>query len=407
MEPSRHSKLRIIVSGLAGLHPVGGMAWHYLQYVLGLAECGHDVYYHEDTWSWPYDPVKRANTDVGDYSAAFINSFFERYAPDLRNRWHYRHLHETSFGMSESRFREIARTADLWINVSGACFIPEDLSSTCTKVFLDTDPGYNQIVLQERPDWSPNVDQWAALVDEHDRHFTYAENINGNDCTIPKVGLHWIPTRMPAVLDCWETGPASDDAAWTTIMSWSDFPGKLRHAGTEYFNKGPEFEKLLELPSRVDTSFCVAVGGTAVPGDALTKSGWRMVDGPANTLSPCSYAEFIKRSRAEISAAKHVYVATRSGWFSDRSTCYLACGRPVVVQDTAFSKILPVGEGILSFSTLEEAAEATRQVERDYQFHAAAAREIAEEYFDSGKVLGDLLEKSFEAEPARSESLGD
>ena len=158
------SPLRIIVTGLVGLYPVGGVAWDYLQYVVGLARLGHDVYYHEDTWSWPYHPIERQVTSEGRYSAQFLAGFFRRYAPELGARWHYLHLHETSYGMTRRAFDEVARTADIFLNVSGACMFPEELSPRCVKVFLDTDPGYNQIMLSERFAWSENVDRWCASV---------------------------------------------------------------------------------------------------------------------------------------------------------------------------------------------------------------------------------------------------
>ena len=161
------SRLRIIVTGLVGLFPLGGVAWDYFQYVIGLARMGHDVYYHEDTWSWPYHPIENRNTSKGEYSAKFIADFFRKYAPDLDDKWHYLHLHEKSFGMSRSAFDEIAKTTDLFINVSGDCFIPDRLSSQCVKVFLDTDPGYNQIMLSERFAWSENVERWCSMVPCH------------------------------------------------------------------------------------------------------------------------------------------------------------------------------------------------------------------------------------------------
>ena len=144
------SKLRIIVSGLAGLQPVGGMAWHYLQYVIGLSHLGHDVYYHEDTWTWPFDPEKNRNSECGDYSAKFIAEYFEKYAPELHDHWHYLHLHEKNYGMTEQKFMDVANSADIFLNISGSNFIPDALNSRCIKVFLDTDPGYNQILLTEK-----------------------------------------------------------------------------------------------------------------------------------------------------------------------------------------------------------------------------------------------------------------
>src|SRR5262245_58837982 len=205
--------LRIIVTGLVGLYPVGGVAWHYLQYAIGLARLGHDVYYHEDTWSWPYQPLERTYTAEGSHSAGYLARFFRQYAPELLGRWHYLHLHDISFGMDRDAFDEVARTADLFLNVSGASMIPEHLSPRCVKVFLDTDPGYNQIMLHERLAWSENVERWCESVATHDRYFTYAENIHGDDCLVPTLGLNWKTTRMPIVLDLWEAAAATSPPA--------------------------------------------------------------------------------------------------------------------------------------------------------------------------------------------------
>jgi hypothetical protein len=160
-------RLRIIVAGMAAQYPVGGVAWDYLQYAIGLRRLGHEIVYHEDTWCWPYHPLSRTMTDDPAYSAAYLRDFFVCYAPELAESWHYLHLHETSFGMSRAAFDDFARTADLFINVSGGSFFPETLSPSCLKLFVDTDPGYNQIVLSERPSWSENVERWCAGVRAH------------------------------------------------------------------------------------------------------------------------------------------------------------------------------------------------------------------------------------------------
>ena len=286
----------------------------------------------------------------------------------MRERWHYLHLHETSYGMSRAAFEEIARTADLFLNVSGASMFPEQLAPGCVKIFLDTDPGYNQIMLSERFSWSENVERWCASVAAHDRHFTYAENIHGADCIIPKAGFGWKTTRMPIVLELWDKIAQSQPRAgapWTTVMTWNAFKGKLVYQGVEYKSKGSEFEKIIDLPRRVELPLQVAVGGANAPLERLARHGWSVVDGPEATLTPERYRDFIAGSRGELSTAKHVYVATRSGWFSCRSACYLAAGRPVVVQDTGFSSVIPAADGLLPFNTLDEAAESLREVEAD------------------------------------------
>lgn len=388
------SRLRIIVTGMAGLYPVGGVAWDYLQYVIGLARLGHDVYYHEDTWSWPYHPLNKTATSDGAYSAKFIADFFARYEPALNERWHYRHLNQTSYGMTPAAFDAVAKTADLFLNVSGGCTIPGKLSPQCVKVFLDTDPGYNQIMLKERFSWSENVERWCESVAAHDRHFTYAENIYGGDCLVPRLDFDWKTTRMPVVMDLWQplSASAPDRAPWTTVMTWNAFKGPLVYQGAEYKSKGAEFDKFINLPRKIPIPLKVAVGGVKAPLEKLAQSGWDVVDGPDATITPQDYQQFIAASRGEFSTAKHVYVALRTGWFSCRSVCYLASGRPVVVQDTGFTKILPCGEGLLSFQTLAEAVAALEDAEKNYSRHAKRAVEVAREYFDSAQVLPRLLE---------------
>lgn len=388
------SRMRIIVTGLAGLHPVGGVAWDYLQYVIGFARLGHDVYYYEDTWSWPYNPIEKTNTSEAGYSVKYLGDFFNRYAPDLSGRWHYFHLHETGYGMSCKEFDDVAATADLFLNVSGACLFPDKLSPRCIKVFLDTDPGYNQIMLSERLAWSENVERWCETVEAHDQHFTYAENIHGADCTVPKTGFDWKTTRMPIPPELWEAcskAPLKADAPWSTIMTWNAFKGKLVYGGVEYASKGAEFEKLLGLPRLVSAPLKIAVGGKNAPLDLISEHGWQVVDGPEATITPEKYQDFIAGSRGEVSPAKHVYVAMKTGWFSCRSACYLASGRPVVVQDTGFTSTIPSGEGIMAFDSVEQASRAICEVEEDYGKHSKAAKELARECFDSGKVLGKLI----------------
>ncbi|MHC4268189.1 MAG: glycosyltransferase [Planctomycetota bacterium] len=387
-------RLRIIVTGLVGLYPVGGVAWDYLQYIIGLSRLGYEVYYHEDTWSWPYHPLEKRHTSDGSYSAKYICDFFEQYAPELKEKWHYFHLHETDYGMTSAAFKEVVQTADLFLNVSGACSIPDHLSDHCKKVFLDTDPGYNQIVLSERFAWSENVDRWCKTVDDHDMHLTYAENINALDCLIPKLNFYWKTTRMPIVIDLWKYNERTlpvGDTPWTTIMTWNAFKGKLLYQGQEYMSKGTEFKKIIELPHYVQVPLKVAVGGVNAPVEQLERYGWQVVDGPSATITPGDYQRFIVRSRGELSIAKNVYVEMRSGWFSCRSACYLAAGKPVVVQDTGFGNVLPTGEGLFAFNTMEEILTAFEAVNSDYEKHSRAARDIAEEYFRSETVLSKLL----------------
>jgi len=392
-------QLKIIVAGMAAQYPVGGVAWDYLQYPIGLARLGHDVVYHEDTWCWPYHPLSRTVVDDPSYSAAYLRDFFARYAPELAERWHYLHLHEASCGMDRAAFDDFARSADLFINVSGGSFFPDSLSPRCLKLFLDTDPGYNQIILSERPSWSENVDRWCAGVHAHDRHFTYAENFGATDCTMPAAGIAWKKTRMPIVPELWQ--PRADhikpDSPWSTVMTWNVFKGKLEYRGVEYRGKAEEFAKIANLPRRFGRPFRIAVGGTEAPLADLANQGWAAEDGPSATLTPEDYQDYLAASRGEVSVAKNVYVALKTGWFSTRSACYLAASRPVVVQDTGFSSILPTGRGLHAFTTADEAAAAIEAVEANYQAEMRAARDLALAHFDARQVLSRLIADAFAA----------
>lgn len=396
----RSSSLRIVVTGLVGAYPVGGVAWDYMQYPIGLARLGHDVVYHEDTRGWPYDPVQNSVVDTASYSVDYIARFFQTYAPDLGNRWHYRHLGVESFGLSESEFDRFAQSADLFLNVSAANPRPAALGPQCVQAYLDTDPGFNQIVLAEPPAWT-SAGRSVWLTEEfkrYDRYLTYAENIGREDCLVPPLGVRWITTRMPIVHSLWRNVPAaSDRGAWTTVMTWNNFPGRLVHAGREYGDKGAEFSKIIALPRRSSHPFKIALGGDAAPVQELLQQGWAVVDAPKATLTPESYRAFIAESRGEISTAKNVYVAMKTGWFSCRTACYLAAGRPAVVQDTGFSKTVPVGKGLFAFDTLEQAVAAIETVEGDYALHAAAARDLAANEFGSDKVLTRMLDDIFSA----------
>jgi hypothetical protein len=390
------SKPRIIVTGYAGCVPIGGVAWDYLQYPLGLSRLGYDVYYHEDTLKWPYHPIQKTQVEDGTYSAKYLEDFFKRYAPELAERWHYFHLREKSFGMSKSDFDHVARTADLFLNVSGSVAIPDQLSSNCKKIFIDTDPGYNQLKMVQKKEKTSKVPGFLRV---HEKYFTYAENIHAADCLVPKLDVEWKTTRMPVVLDLWEpllrTIPLNG-APWTTIMTWDEFREKPVYENVEYHGKGVEFEKIISLPQHLSVEMTMAVGGRDAPVERLNESGWNILDGPEVTQTPESYQQFINSAKGEISVAKNVYVALRTGWFSCRSACYLAAGRPVVLQNTGFDRILPTGTGIKVFTNLNEAVLGIRQIEERYQEHAKAAREIAVEFFDSQKVLERLVQDSLQ-----------
>ncbi|HWP58456.1 MAG TPA: hypothetical protein VNL14_11250 [Candidatus Acidoferrales bacterium] len=394
MAMPRESSLRIIVTGLIATHRFqGGVTWDYLNVVLGLKRLGHDVYYLEDTGGWPYhldgaiayDPKPTVDHLAGVMAAFGLAANWAYHFP-TRPQW---------FGLSDRKREEVVRSADMLINVSGTLERPDRYRQAKKLVYVDTDPVFTQIKA------AGSDPEFRARVNAHDVHFSFGETLGEE---LPDTGHLWHPTRQPVVLDEWRSTAAPRNA-FTTVMNWSSYD-VIRYRGRTYGQKDIEFVKFLDLPQRVspiplELALHKAVSwpsqeadpgrcGSA-PREILRERGWRIVDPIEVCADFASYRRYIQASKGEWSVAKNAYVAGRSGWFSCRSACYLAAGRPVVVQDTGFSRALPVGEGIVSFSSLEEAEAGIREVEGNYERHAKAAREIAEAYFDSGKVLARLL----------------
>jgi hypothetical protein len=395
---SPHQRLRIIVGGLVGQYPLGGVAWDYFHYVLALHELGHDVYYDENTNTWPYDPIGPGFTDDCSFTVQFIGDFFRRYAPALQENWQYRLLVKDSFGMTTKKFDEIAATADVYLNVSGACLIPEKLNSRCIKVFMDTDPGYAQIGLHTLiEEEGPRARRYLE-VKAHDRFFTYAENIWSDDCKLPRLGLPWQTTRPVVTLNHWADvrRQLPKDTAMTTVMTlnFTEQAKAYRYNGVNYYDKRAEFEKFLDLPQRTTVPLRLAVGSLADL-ERVTLRGWQLIPAYRVSKTPELYKQFIGDSAGEWSIAKNFYVATRSGWFSCRTGCYLAAGRPAVVQDTGWSRFVPSGRGVFAFSTIDEAVESLYQAHSNPKVHRDAAYELAREYLSPDAVCTPMLEAIF------------
>ena len=397
------SRLRIIVSGLIAQYPVGGMAWHYIQYALGLARLGHDVYYLEDTRQWPYNPVERRLGKDCSYNVDYLARGMARFG--LADKWAYCFDWQSQwFGLSDVERMAVIDSADLLINISGTLARPEAYQKVRRLVYVDTDPVFTQIKLAR------GQADFRNAVDAHDAHFSFGETLPG---AAPLTGHQWRPTRQPIVLSEWQPRASHRDA-FTTVMNWTSYK-PITYCGQSYGQKDIEFERFLDLPSWVGPTvleLAVGPGKTRrTPRELLAHKGWHLAD--PNKVCPDieGYRGYIESSKAEWSVAKNGYVVGQAGWFSERSACYLAAGKPIVVQDTGFAAVLPVGEGILTFRTVEEAASAIREVEENYARHAKAASGIAEEYFDSDKVLRRLIDDAFATPPGscptRQESTGE
>lgn len=383
--------MRAVVTGMVATYPVGGVVWDYLQYALGLEALGFEVFYLEDTGWQTYDPVKGEYGDDCAAGVAFLQSSLATLSPALATRWHFRAMDGRTFGLSAEAMADVVGGADLFLNVSGGTLLRDEYLRSRRKVLVDTDPGWNHF--RNYPRWDANpgwygTHGWRA----HDHFFTYAELIGRPGCVLPSLGIAWHPTRPPVVLDRW--APEPPGARWTTVMTWANFRETIQHEGVTYGTKEMEFGRIEELPRRAPGArFEVAVGGTGPPVERWRQLGWAVEDAQRVSRTADDYRAYIQRSRAEFSVAKNVYVATRSGWFSCRSICYLAAGRPVVLQDTGFSELIPSGEGLLAFADLDGALRAVEAVERDYAGHQQAARELARTHFSSDRVLAEMLHR--------------
>ncbi|HYR09904.1 MAG TPA: hypothetical protein VEQ60_19175 [Longimicrobium sp.] len=394
--PTTDGRLRIVVGGYLGLAPAGGYAWDHLHYPLGFAALGHDVWYVEDTGLWP---VYQAG-DAADCAAsvAFLAAAMELVG--LGERWAYRdEVSGRCFGLTEEKTREVCRTADVLVNLSCASVPRDEYASVPVRILLDTDPMFTQIQYAEAGEgFTPGGSGIRALVAGHTHHFTFGESVGDDGCRIPACGVDWKPTRQPIHLAEWPAValPSDTSAAFTTLMNWT--AGRpLRHAGESWGQKDVEFLRLAELPRRVPgLPLAVAVGQTGGTGEPFPRAwaeglGWRVLDPDVCAPDPAAYRAFIQGSRGEFSVAKETYVKAGTGWFSGRSASYLASGRPVVAQDTGWSRHLPSGEGLFAFRTVDEAAAALDAVAAEPARHSRAARRIAEEHFASGAVLRRLL----------------
>jgi hypothetical protein len=387
-------KLTIIVTGYAATYPFGGATWDYLQYVIGFKRLGHRVYYLEDTGKWTWDIARNTFTDDARTNVAYLARSLAALEPALADHWAFRDVHDQYHGMSQAQVAQLCREADVFINYSGSCILREEYLACRTKVYLDTDPLYNQAGEVDYLRGTADAEtRWAVdYMLQHDRFLSFAENIGKPHCTIPTALFAWQPTRQPIVLDAWEKPDLPVRDVYSTIMSWQSNEGLVTLNGVVYGGKHAEFAKVINLPRRTSQALELAIGGGQPPVDLLYQHGWQVVNGYAVSADPWQYREYIRASKAEFSVAKQAYVATRSGWFSCRSACYLAAGKPVVVQDTGFSECIPTGKGILAFATEDEALEAIAQVNRDYPLHAAAALRLAREYFDASQVLQEFLQ---------------
>jgi len=371
-------RLAIVVAGmLAGVPFHGGATWAVLQYVLGLRRLGHEVLFVEETA--PGDgPL--AGSPAGRYFAAVAGRFgLDGTSALLRSGT------TETVGLPHDALRRAARRSDLLLNLSGVLRDPALVESIPVRAYVDLDPAFTQLWATE------GLDVGLA---GHTRHVTVGLELGAASCAVPTCGLQWITTLPPVVLDLWTAASGVRTDAFTTVANWRSY-GSVERDGVPLGQKAHSMRALIDLPRRTGDEFRLALAiDPAERADlrALEANGWRILDPAGVAGTPDAYRTFVRGSRAELGVAKSGYALSGCGWFSERSACYLASGRPVVAQDTGFSRHLPTGRGLLAFSTGDGAVEAVHDVRSRYAAHARCARSLAEELFDSDRVLGRLLE---------------
>jgi Glycosyl transferases group 1 len=384
----RKRRGKVVILHLAAMQPFAGVIWQLLHHLVGFRNLGLDVYYVEDHCSWCYDPVARKPIPDPSRNLQALHQVLERFG--FGDRWAFLDT-ETGryFGMPRERCAELMRDADAVINLCGATGPREEHRALRCMVYLQTDPGIFQVNLAAGDPVSVKV------ASAHKIFFTYAANLGAPDCVLPAAGLQWHPTRPPVLLDQWHPGVGpSSPVALTTVGTWRNAGADVEFGGdTYYWSKHVNFRKVLDVARRAEQVIELATDLDRGPDyDAAVAGGYRIVPAIPMSLDIDAYRSYISSSRGEFTVAKDVVARTRSGWFSDRTACYLAAGRPVVTQRTGFEKYVPEGEGLLGFDTSDEAVEAIGRVNSDYPRHASAARRLALEYFSADGLLDEIAQ---------------
>jgi hypothetical protein len=366
--------VKIVLSGMfVGVPRQGGATWAALQYALGLRRLGHELIIVEEAAGEGFaQAARRLNELVAEFDLGSHAALIDRGSRAVA-------------GVTRAQLLRVVGGADLLVNLAGTLTDEEVLDAVQLRAFVDLDPAFTQL-------WHA-VEKLDLGLGRHERLITLGRAIGTPGCTVPTCGRTWITTPQPIVLEHWPCAVRSPSPALTTVGHWRSY-GSIHHGGVHYGQKVHALRPLLDLPARVNVPFLLALGIDPREREdlaALARHGWCLLDPAEVVATPSAYRAFIRRSWAELGVAKLGYVVSRCGWFSDRSLCYLASGRPVVAQDTGFSSWLPVGEGLFAFSCAEDVVAAVEELRGRYAFHRRAARDLAAEVFDSDRVLTEML----------------
>jgi hypothetical protein len=379
---------KIVVWGLLASYPFGGMTWQVLHYAAGLRRLGYDVWYVEDSDRYLLSAKDFSRTRESAANVEYLACYME--AIGLGDRWVFRpprNPEATCGALDFDGLQVLYREADAVINVCGAQeLLPWHDAIRCL-VYVQTDPVSDQVAVA-----SGDAAKIAEL-DAYDHLFTYGEHLGEDGCLVPVERYQWHKTRPPVCVDWWDDAPPpAAGAPLTSVLKWQHEAKDVQWRGaTWHWSKHREFRRFLRVAQRSPLELELAISSVPAPDlDELHRHGWRTRPS-SSAADPGSYRDFIRSSAGEFTAAKEQYVVPRSGWFSDRSVCYLAAKRPVITQDTGFSTYFPTGEGLFAFSTVDEAVAAIEAVSRDYARHSGRAHEIAAEYFAAERVLADMM----------------
>jgi hypothetical protein len=369
--------LTILVSGMIAAQPGhGGATWAVLQYLLGFRRLGHHVYFVEmlDT----HGDTLAATANARYFTQTMLDFGFADRAALLA------HNTRQTVGLEYANLVRVSKEADVLVNLSGRLTDPELIGPIPIRVYVDLDPGFTQV-------WhTQSIDLGFA---QHTHFVTVGLSIGLPGCHVPTCDVQWLSSLQPIVLQSWPHDTPVTRDAFTSVANWRGY-GSVEHDGVFYGQKAHSVRQYIDLPLLTAEQFHVALAIHPDERRDLAELGanhWVLLDPQRVCRSPRAYQQFVRTSKAELGMAKSGYVVARTGWFSDRSICYLACGRPVVAHDTGFSQFLPTGDGLLTFTTSEDARDGVDRVARDYAHHARRARTIAEEYFDSDAVLDRVL----------------
>jgi hypothetical protein len=379
--------LAIVAGAIANKPLSGGEAWVRLGWILGLRRLGFDVYFAEQIVS---ASCRDAAGEPAGFRHSLNRSYFEQVVTEFGLAGRAGLLcdgGEDDVGLGLAELEAVAAEAELLVNLSGHLSAASLLRAPRTSLYVDLDPGFTQ-------SWHADSGVDFELTG-HDHYATVGLNVGSDRSPIPSGGIEWLPILPPVVLEHWPAAAsAPSPLRLTTVASWRAPFGAPLLGGRQTSLKHHQFRRFLELPERVGAELELALDihpGDAADLGALRLHGWRIVDPRRVASSPASFRDYLAGSGGEFSVAQGIYAEASSGWFSDRSAAYLASGRPALVQDTGVGEHLPVGDGLLTFATLEQAVDGVQRIAAKPGEHAAAARELAVRYLDSDLVLGDLL----------------